>query len=202
MAIKVTILDDHQLMLQGLEILFEKLSEFELIEKFYSPAAFLRWINNSPQKPDICLIDVEMKEMSGAEVVKRIRRSNKTIKLVALTMHEEPFVMNRMIAAGANGYLQKNIDSDELSTSLKQILEGNFVSSNPVVQEDNLNDRVSSREREIIIQIARGKTTKEIAKLLFISPRTVDKHREKIRAKLKLKNVADLIHYANINGLI
>lgn len=206
MNIRITILDDHQLMIQGLAVLIGKIPEFTLSEKFTSPRVFLDWVSKSEVKPDLCLIDVEMKEMSGVIVARQLKRDYPQIKIVALTMHEEPFILNRMIAAGADGYLHKNIDIEKMTNAVKEIMDGTFVVSEIDSKKKIPNSQESkdptSRELEIIKFTARGKTRKQIAEILFISPRTVDTHRNNIRRKLDLPTLADIIQYANNTGLI
>ncbi|HYC87066.1 MAG TPA: response regulator transcription factor, partial [Chryseosolibacter sp.] len=139
----------------------------------------------------------------GIETTKLIRQEFPDIKIMALTMHQETHFVSRMIAAGANGYLIKNVDRDVFIDSIRKLLDdGEFItggiSANRIRTEG---ETLTLREKEILKLIVQGKTNKEIAEELFISDRTADTHRTNIKRKLKRSTLAQLIQYARENGL-
>lgn len=201
--VKIFIADDHRLLLDGLATLIESLDGLKLIGKFHSGQEMISVMENTEELPDICLVDIEMPGMDGIETTKVIRQQFPGVKIMALTMHDEFHFINRMIAAGANGYLLKNVDRHVFKASILRILagesfftEGMNKSSDAGIPEDDL----SIRERQIFKLIIKGMSNKQIATELFISDRTVDTHRTNIKRKLQITTLADLIAYAKEHG--
>jgi DNA-binding NarL/FixJ family response regulator len=202
-AIKIFIADDHRLVLDGLATLIESIDGFTLGGKFNSGRDLIDALDKTKTLPDICLVDIEMKGMDGIETVKLIRQKFPLLKIMALTMHEENHFVNRMITAGANGYVLKNIDRDVFEKSIHRILNNErFFTAG--INEDNKGieqpDDLTSREKQLLKLIVLGKSNKEIAEELFISDRTVDTHRTNIKRKLKISSLAQLIQYAKDHG--
>jgi DNA-binding NarL/FixJ family response regulator len=201
--IQIFIADDHRLVLDGLATLIQSIDGFELAGKFNSGKDLLDSLVDSQTLPDICLVDIEMPGMDGIETVKKLRTKYPLLKIIALTMHEEVHFVNRMITAGVNGYLLKNIDRDVFEKCIQRIFNGEeFFTAG--INEEYLksvsSDNLSNRERQILKLIVLGKSNKEIAEELFISDRTADTHRTNIKRKLKLSSLADLIQFAKKNG--
>lgn len=202
-AIRIYVADDHRLLLDGLATLIESINGFELAGKFNSGSAMVAALEKAKHLPDICLVDIEMPGMDGIETAKVIRQKFSTVKIMALTMHDENHFVNRMIAAGANGYLLKNVDREVFERSIHRILSGeSFFTEgmNESTNEKSSEDDLSSRERQIFQLIVKGMNNKEIAEKLFISDRTVDTHRTNIKKKLKISSLAQLIQYAKEHG--
>jgi DNA-binding NarL/FixJ family response regulator len=175
------------------------------VGKVSSGKALIESLEVMPSLPDICIVDIEMPEMDGVETVKVIRRKFPEIKIMALTMHSEAHFVNRMITAGANGYLLKNVDREVFIQSIYKILgNSDFITegisagkSTQPVQDDEL----TQRERQILRLIVQGKNNKEIGEELFISDRTADTHRTNIKRKLKMSTLAQLMQYAKTHNL-
>jgi DNA-binding NarL/FixJ family response regulator len=201
--IRIYVADDHRLMLEGLATLIQSISGFTLAGKFNSGKDLIAGLQNAVNLPDICIIDIEMPEMDGVETTKLIRQEFPDIKIMALTMHQESHFVSRMIAAGANGYLIKNVDREVFIRSIRKLLENNeFITEGISVSRiRSEGETLTLREKEILKLIVQGKTNKEIAEELFISDRTADTHRTNIKRKLKLSTLAQLIQYARENGL-
>lgn len=201
--VRIFIADDHRLMLDGLATLIESIDGFEATGKFSSGKDLLQALHRATRLPDICIVDIEMPGMDGVETVKAIREKFPLLKIMALTMHDEWHFVNRMISAGANGYLLKNIDRNMFIDSVTKILSGNsFVTGGLTTKKpEAATDDLTDREKVILKQIVRGKTNKEIAEELFISDRTVDTHRTNIKRKLKLTSLSQLIQYAKEQGI-
>lgn len=203
--IKIYVVDDHRLLLDGLARLIESIDGFRLVGKFYSGATLVEALEKATELPDICLVDIEMQGMDGIETTKVIRQRFPSVKIMALTMHDEFHFVNRMIASGANGYLLKNVDRDVFEKSIHRILMGEAFFTegmNESINETPTDDNLSSRERQIFRLIVKGMSNKEIADTLFISDRTVDTHRTNIKRKLKLSSLAQLIRYAREHGYL
>lgn len=200
--IRIFIADDHRLMLAGLATLIESIDGFELAGKFNSGKEMIEALQKITRPPDICIVDIEMPGMDGVETVKVIRQSFPKLKIMALTMHDEWHFVNKMIAAGADGYLLKNVERDVFIETVSKVLSGSsFVTEGLSQKKSEGTDDLTDREKEILRRIVMGKSNKEIADELFISARTADTHRTNIKRKLKLNTLSQLIQYAKENGL-
>jgi two-component system, NarL family, nitrate/nitrite response regulator NarL len=203
--VRIFIADDHKLMLEGLATLIQSIDGFVLAGKVSSGKALIETLQTASPLPDICIVDIEMPEMDGFETVKIIHQKFQGVKIMVLTMHNESHFVSRMIAAGANGYLLKNVDREVFIDSIYKVLnDGEFVTEGVGTgrssQATGAND-LTHREKQILRLIVRGKTNKEIAEDLFISDRTADTHRTNIKRKLKLSTLAQLIQFAKDHGL-
>jgi DNA-binding NarL/FixJ family response regulator len=148
------------------------------------------------------LIDIQMPEIDGIETTKRLRKIDPQVKIIALTMHHESHFISKMIAAGANGYLLKNVDREVFLTSIQKVMRSSdFIVEGAVYRTDSDEHGLSQREVEILREIVKGKTNKEIGDQFFISDRTVDTHRTNIKRKLQLNTLAQLIDYAKNHGI-
>lgn len=189
-------------MLAGLATLIESIEGFELAGKFSSGKEMIEALQKTIRTPDICIVDIEMPGIDGVETVKIIRQSFPKLKIMALTMHDEWHFVNRMVAAGADGYLLKNVERDVFISSVNKVLAGSsFVTEGMSEKKSEGPDELTDREKEILRRIVDGKTNKEIADELFISARTADTHRTNIKRKLKLSTLSQLIQYARENGI-
>jgi two-component system, NarL family, nitrate/nitrite response regulator NarL len=201
--ISIYIADDHTLMLEAMGTLVESIAELRLLGKFSSGKALLEGFANAELKPDVILMDIEMPDIDGVETTKNIRKLDSSVKIIALTMHQESHFISKMIAAGANGYLIKNVDRQVFLNSITKVLTTNtFVVEGAQQKSDSqIESILSQREIEILKEIVKGKTNKEIGEQFFISDRTVDTHRTNIKRKLKFNSLAQLIEYAKNNGI-
>jgi DNA-binding NarL/FixJ family response regulator len=202
--ISIYIADDHTLMLEAMGTLVESIPELQLLGKFKSGKVLLEGFTNASIRPDVILIDIEMPEMDGVETTKNIRKLDPNVKVIALTMHQESHFISKMIAAGANGYLIKNVDRQIFLNSIKKVLTAKdfLVEGAQLKSESEIQNLLSQREIEILKEIVKGKTNKEIGEQFFISDRTVDTHRTNIKRKLKINSLSQLIEYAKNNGIV
>jgi two-component system nitrate/nitrite response regulator NarL len=200
--VRIFIADDHRLMLEGLATLIGSIEGFELAGKFSSGRDLLEALKTIVRTPDICIVDIEMPGMDGVETVKAIRHMFPRLKIMVLTMHDEWHFVNKMIAAGADGYLLKNVERDVFISTVNKILDGaSFIAEGLSQKKSEGPDELTDREKEILKQIVMGKTNKEIADELFISARTADTHRTNIKRKLKLTTLSQLMQYAKEKGI-
>lgn len=201
--ISIYIADDHTLMLEAMGTLVESIPELALEGKFKSGKALLEAFSRTSVKPDVILMDIEMPEMDGVETAKSIRKISSDVKIIALTMHHESHFISKMIAAGANGYLLKNVDREIFLNSIRKAMQQKdfFVEGTQYQNDHEIQHVLSQREIEILKEIVKGKSNKEIGEQFFISDRTVDTHRTNIKRKLKMNTLAQLIDFAKNNGL-
>lgn len=205
----VLIADDHKLFVEGIRKILEP--EFEVIgsvgdgRELIERAAFAC--------PDAILIDISMPLVNGIDAVRRLRKAGCSSKLVILTMHADVEFASEALEAGANGFLLKHCEPEEILTSLREVLLGRqyvaeqladamFEATRGRLKQSVPAAKLTTREREVLQLLAEGMAVKEIAASLNLSPRTVEFHRYNITDKLGLKTVAELTRYAVKHGLV
>jgi DNA-binding NarL/FixJ family response regulator len=208
--IRIIIADDHQLFRNGLKILLNAFPDFEVVGEASNGEEFIKILKNT--KAEIALMDINMPEMDGIEATKRGLKVCPDINIIALSMYGEEEYYYKMVDAGAKGFILKDSDISEVKEAILTIRKGgNYFSQEllyHVIQKikhresESKGANLSKREKEILIKICEGLSNQEIAEALFISKRTVDKHRANLLGKTNSKNTASLILFAIKNKLI
>jgi DNA-binding NarL/FixJ family response regulator len=208
--IRIIIADDHQLFRNGLKLLLNSFTEFEVTGEASNGEEFLRLLKTTPA--DIALMDISMPEMDGIEATRRGLKICPSLNIIALSMYGEDEYYYKMVDAGAKGFLLKDSDISEVREAIITVINGGSFFSQEllyhVIQKIRLREQepksavLSKREKEILLKICEGFSNQEIAEALFISKRTVDKHRANLLGKTNSKNTASLILYAIRNKLI
>jgi len=212
---RIIIADDHVLFRQGLKSLLGAKSDLEVVGEAADGLQLLDLLDRS--LPDIILLDISMPNLRGIEAVHEIKRAYPRVKILILTMHKDKQYLEQAISAGARGYLLKEDTDTELFTAIEKIKRGRIYVSPNLLEEltedwvltlhDESNaslkiEQLTVREKEVLKLIAEGKGSKEIAALLFISARTVERHRANIMQKLGAKKTADLVKHAIQKGYV
>jgi DNA-binding NarL/FixJ family response regulator len=209
--LRVLLVDDHPLVRAGIRRVLETHPGLTVVGEATDGADALRLIESL--HPEIVVLDLAMPDVDGLEVLDRLRRRSKTLRILVLTMHAQPEYVRRAIEAGADGYLLQESAVQELLIAIDTVREGRPYYS-PGVEaelaratetasgESMAGARLTGREREVLRGIARGLSTKEIAALLSISARTVETHRANLMRKLDIKSIARLTQYAIRAGLV
>jgi len=208
--IRIIIADDHQLFRNGLKLLLNSFTEFEVTGEASNGEEFLGLLKTTPA--DIALMDISMPEMDGIEATRRGLKICPSLNIIALSMYGEDEYYYKMVDAGAKGFLLKDSDISEVREAIITVIKGGSFFSQEllyhVIQKIKLREQepksavLSKREKEILLKICEGFSNQEIAESLFISKRTVDKHRANLLGKTNSKNTASLILYAIRNKLI
>lgn len=206
-SIKLLIVDDHRIVLDGLKSLFDQDPHFEIMGAASSAEEALRLLQI--HHPDILLTDYRLPGLTGLELAMVVKEKYPTIKRVILSMHDEGLLVKQILKEGVDGYLLKSIQQTELKTALHQIMEG-FPYVSPEITRmmlANMNSEqpeelLSERERQVLNLIAKECSNKQIAEKLFISERTVETHRKNIFRKTNTSSLVGLIKYAFANNLI
>lgn len=198
------IADDHTLFAEGVELILKEIPFIKVTGKVSNGQEALRYLNG--HKTDLVMMDINMPVMNGVEALREIKKSFPLVKVIILSMHNEQQTIINVMKEGADGYLLKSADKAEFKTALELVKTGKQYFSNEITKtlmqqhtrEDKVNgsEKLSSREIEIIKEVAAGYSNNEIADRLNISVRTVETHRKNIMAKLELKNMAALIRFA------
>lgn len=204
----IILVDDHALFRSGLHLLLDNLDVIKNIYEASNGIEFLKAIDE--HKVDIVLMDIDMPEMDGVEATKKALEKYPRLKIIALSMYGDEEYHFKMINAGAKGFLQKDSEIDEVKNAIQAVGEGTHYFSPEILYNlvKNINASktrsgiLSERESEVLYHICKGLSNHEIADVLNVSKRTIDKHRENILSKTQSKNTASLIMYAINNKLI
>ncbi len=215
--IRVALADDQQLFRHGLAKLIKAVNEFELVLEAENGKHFLEQLQNPDTLiPDIALIDMHMPEMNGVELNDVLQKKYPYIKVIVLSVYDQERFISKMIQAGACGYLTKNCETDELITAIQTTYKTGFYFNNNTLHAmrkasdfkdsdirslNNIPTELTSRELEILQFICKELTNAEIASKLYISPRTVEGHRNNLLAKAGCRNTAGLVIFAIKNQL-
>ena len=203
--IRIVFAEDHQALIDGFAAYLEYSDEIKLIGTANDGEGLLDLVRH--KQPQVVITDIRMPKLDGIEAARIIKKEFPHIKIIALTMFDQKELVQKIIRAGANGYLLKNSGLKMLCQAVKQVMTGeNFYDPNLSQSflidfvENPLKDKtktlLSSREKDILYLIAQGKTSQEIADELFISKTTVDTHRRNMARKLGLSGSNALLQYA------
>ncbi len=212
MSIKILLADDHKIIREGLRNLIEKQAGFEVIAEAEDGLTAVK--KAKKLAPDVVVMDIGMPGLNGIEATRQILADSPQAKIIALSMHSERHFVSEMLKAGASAYLLKDSAFEELVQAIRAS-RANKIYLSPSIADKVIKDYIThipgenfsafsiltKREREILQLIAEGKSTKEIASLLFISIKTIETHRQNIMEKLDLRSVAELTKYAIREGL-
>ncbi|HVN59191.1 MAG TPA: response regulator transcription factor [Bacteroidales bacterium] len=207
---RIILTDDHQLFRNGLKMLLEAIPEFTIAGEASNGAEFLNLLQGCDA--DIALMDINMPEMDGVEATRRGLKLCPSLAVIALSMYGEEEYYYKMVDAGARGFLLKDSDINEVKEAILTVKKGGSYFSQELLhhviqriknrETETKSANLSKREKEILLKICEGLSNQEIAETLFISKRTVDKHRANLLYKTNSKNTASLILFAIKNKLI
>lgn len=212
--IKIAIADDYKIYRDGLKVGLTADDNLEVVLESDNGEDLLKALPAA--KPDVIIMDLKMPIVDGMEATKEVRKKYPQTKVLVVTMYEDDKFIIHMMENGANGYLLKNTDSDELRKAIYSVHETGYY-FNDVVNKAllkklilkgnikpsfNKNIEFTERELEVLKLICEEKTAAEIGKLLFISPRTVEGHRTKLIEKVGVRNTAGLVMFAIKNGIV
>ena len=214
--IRVLVADDHDIVRYGICSVLQSSQDVEVIGEAATGKQAASMYET--HLPDVVLLDISMPDMNGIETTRTIVKKFPAARILILTMHLNEEYLNQVINAGALGYLLKNADIEEMLSGIRMVAKGKQVFSGEIARlmtekyirsaQDGYDGKVMNvprltrREKEILQKIAEGKTSQEIAEVLFISPRTVDTHRANLIQKLGVKNSAGLVRYAIERNLL
>ena len=212
--LRILLADDHTVVRQGLRKILEARPQWEVVAEAADGREAVKQAEEV--KPDVAIVDVAMPLLNGIEAVRQIARKVPGTRVLVLSMHNDEAYVTQMLRAGAAGYLLKDSADVDLLQAVEVVAAGKSFFSPAIARviaddyvrqlaDRGVSDRyelLSEREREIFQLIAEGKTNKEIAALLFLSPSTVDTHRSRIMEKLDVHSAAEIVLYAVRKGVI
>ena len=211
---KIFIVEDHRLFREGLKAMLSPSQEYEIIGEAEDGLEAIRLIKK--KKPDLVLLDLSMPRMNGLSVLREIKAAMPEVKILVLSIHESDQYVLQAFEAKADGYAIKDSSREELRVAIRSVLEGKkyispgvagnvlegYLDGRKTLKSKSALDTVTEREKEILKLLGEGYQNKEIADLVHISVKTVEKHRANIMAKLDLHNAAALTAFAFEHGLI
>ncbi|MGE5072105.1 MAG: response regulator [Anaerolineae bacterium] len=214
MTTRLLLVDDHAVVRSGLKMLLGSETGVEIVGEASTAAQAIE--QASSVKPDVILMDIGLPDLSGIDATREIKKRFPEISIVALTIHEDEEYFFKMLEAGASGYVPKRAAPEELLIairaaaagevylypSLAKLLVTDYLSQDRPAEEKANLDGLTDRENEVLTYLAEGANNEKIATDLFISPKTVERHRENIMRKLNLHSRSELVRYAIRKGII
>lgn len=210
--IRIALVDDHTLFRSGLRSLLTLREGFEIVADVGSGEEFLALVDNT--EIDVVFMDISMPGIDGVETTRRALALCPTLRVITLSMYGDDHYYRLMLESGASGFVLKDSDIEEVYAAVDAVMAGDSYFSEALLGSFTRNmsrlaltdtvseDTLSEREVEILMEVCRGLSNQEIADKLFISKRTVDKHRANILEKTGCKNTANLVVYAIKNHLV
>ncbi|WP_436854214.1 response regulator [Staphylococcus caeli] len=206
---RIILVDDHHIVRQGLEFLLSTVEDLEVIGGFSDGQSFLEYLTDSEVMPDIVLLDLVMPEMNGIEITEILKQKYPDIKILVLTSYVDDEHVISAIDKGADGYEMKDVEPEQLIHTIKRVLAGDKMIHpqaqhviETVSQKPHFTNKLSKRESEVLMEMAKGKTNKEIAETLFVSEKTIKTHVSHIFNKLQVTDRTQAAIYAMQNNLL
>jgi DNA-binding NarL/FixJ family response regulator len=212
-TIRIVVADDHAIVREGIRTVLEGVPSLQVVGEAADGKQALELARE--QRPDLVVLDVSMPEMNGLEVARALREEENEAAILILSMFDDPEYVLQAVRAGADGYLLKDAGPAELREAVRTVHEGREYLSERVThqlsvalrqeleqeQRRSRLDLLTPREREVLVEVAAGRTAREIADQFGISHRTVETHRERVMTKLRIRTIAGLTRFAMETGL-
>ena len=202
---RVVIVDDHPIVRQGLAELINCQDDMEHCGGAADCDEAVAVIERS--QPDVVIVDISLRESNGIDLVKTLHATMPKLTILVLSMHDEAFYVERVLHAGARGYITKDEASDTVITAIRKVLDGQIYVSQQMASKvlsrflsngkaSNPEDRLTNRELQVFELLGQGRPTREVAKELGVAIKTVESHRENIKRKLEISNASELVQKA------
>ncbi len=203
--IRVLIVDDHPMVAQGISAILETYDDIEVVGTLCNGREAIEQIE--ALDPDVMLLDLNMPQMNGLTASEIILEKRPDTRILILSMHESPEYITTALNHGAMGYLLKDVPTEEIKLAIDAVMEGKRylcagAASAIRPETDGAREALTSREQTILLELAQGKSNKDVALALDISVRTVETHRKNIKRKLGISSTAGLTRYAMEHGVL
>lgn len=206
MSTRVAIIDDHPMVAEGIRAILESFDDIEVVATYSSGQEIID--NAASLAPDVILLDLNMPSMNGLAVMEILLESHPDMRILVLSMHDSPEYISTALSHGAMGYVLKDVPTEEIKTAIDTVMtaqrymctgaRGSLVPENGAETREAL----TGREQTVLLQLAKGRSNKEVAAALDISVRTVETHRKNIKRKLGISSTAGLTRYAMEHGVL
>jgi two-component system NarL family response regulator len=202
--IKVLVVDDHPMVADGIRAILETYDDIEVVGTLANGQEV---IDNAAQlAPDVILLDLNMPQVNGLSATEILLETNPDMRVLILSMHDTPEYINSALSHGAMGYVLKDMPTDEIRKAIDTVMAGERYlcpgAEGALTPSDPAGEALTSREQTILLQLAQGKSNKDVAAALEISVRTVETHRKNIKRKLGISSTAGLTRYAMEHGVL
>lgn len=212
--LRILIADDHAIVREGAVLLFNSQPDMEVVGEAQDGSEVLPLARQL--QPDVIVLDISMPGLSGIELVPILRKEVPAAQITVLSVHKKEVFVQQALDSGALGYVLKTSPTSDLLAAVRSVHNGEYYLSSKVQAEiigsylrrpsgeevASTTARLTEREMQVLRMVVRGMTTKEVAKALYLSSRTIDKYRASLMQKLGLKSLNELIHYAISKGLV
>lgn len=212
-SIRVVVADDHAIVREGIRHVLERVPGLSVVAEASDGKEALAAVEE--HAPDLLVLDISMPEMTGLEVARLLREQEQDLGILILSMHDNPEYVLEAVRAGADGYVLKDAGPGEIRGAVQAIQEGREYLSERVTlqlsralrselereQRKSRSDLLTPREKQVLLEVAAGRTSREIGERLGISPRTVETHRERVMTKLRVRTIAGLTRFVLEAGL-
>ncbi|HDY95962.1 MAG: response regulator transcription factor [Sulfitobacter litoralis] len=202
--IKVMIVDDHPMVAEGIQSILESYDDIEVVGCLPNGRAAIDSV--AQLAPDVILMDLNMPEIGGLSATEILLEREPDTRIVILSMHDNPEYISSALSHGALGYILKDVPTDEIKLAIDTVMAGSRYlctgAQGSLEPKDATRESLTEREQTILLQLAQGKSNKEVAVTLDISVRTVETHRKNIKRKLGISSTAGLTRYAMEHGVL
>ncbi|MCA0870317.1 response regulator transcription factor [Seohaeicola saemankumensis] len=203
--IRVLIVDDHPMVAEGIQSILESYDDVEVIGTLCNGREAVD--NAAALNPDVILMDLNMPQLGGLSATEILLERAPATRILILSMHDSPEYISSALSHGAMGYVLKDVPTDEIKQAIDTVMRGERylctgAKGSLEPKEDGTREALTGREQTILLQLAQGKSNKEVANTLDISVRTVETHRKNIKRKLGISTTAGLTRYALEHGVL
>ncbi len=203
--IRVLIVDDHPMITEGIKAILESYDDLDVVGTLSNGQQVIEQVNRFT--PDVILMDLNMPQMGGLSAMEILLEKTPGLRILILSMHDTPEYISAAMDAGARGYVLKDVPTEEIHTAISTVMQGGtYLCTGASTSIENTTsdgrDPLTAREQTILLQLAQGKSNKEVANELDISVYTVETHRKNIKRKLGITSTAGLTRYALEHGVL
>ncbi|WP_375227574.1 response regulator transcription factor [Roseobacter sp. S98] len=203
--IRVLIVDDHPMVAEGIQSILESYEDIEVVGTCNAARTAIDTVGTT--NPDVILMDLNMPDMGGLTATEILLEQRPDTRVLVLSMHDSPEYISSALSHGAMGYILKDVPTDEIKQAIDEVMAGRRylctgASGSLKPKEGDAREALTGREQTILLQLAQGKSNKEVAIALDISVRTVETHRKNIKRKLGISSTAGLTRYALEHGVL
>ena len=201
--IRVAIVDDHPMVAEGIEAILDSFPDIAVVGTYRNGQAIIEAVEDV--RPDVILLDLNMPEMGGLTACEILLEEHPWLKILILSMHDSPEYISTALDHGALGYILKDVPTDEIKTAIDMVMQGErylCTGAQGSLAPPRGAGHLTNREQTILLQLAQGKSNKEVAIALDISVRTVETHRKNLKKKLGISSTAGLTRYAIEHGVL
>ena len=203
MPIRVAIVDDHPMVAEGIQAILESYEDIEVVATFSSGLGILE--RAEALAPDVILLDLNMPGMNGLTAIELLLEARAETRVLVLSMHDSVEYITTALSHGAMGYLLKDVPTEEIKTAIDTVMTGQkylCTGAKGSLEPNESAETLTGREQTVLLQLAKGRSNKDVAAALDISVRTVETHRKNIKRKLGISSTAGLTRYAMEHGVL